>query len=169
MARCPLNAPGRHRLAGAPRRHRLAAWPALPDVTAQQTAKRRPRAAIPGESPALGPGAGRRPAHTAPARHTTYPHPPVVHPPSPAGPGAARRPGGTGTGRRLRPRTPAPASPPSSTHLAARDGREPEFGILNSAFAPYASKSRRRFQAAVLCVRTGNITLPAERGGRLRL
>ena len=66
-------------------------------------------------------------------------------------------------------RTPAPASPPSSTHLAARDGREPEFGILNSAFAPYAFKSRRRFQAAVLCVRTGNITLPDERGGRLRL
>ena len=44
-------------------------------------------AAIPGESPALGPGAGRRPAHTAPARRTrnTAPPrpriPPVVSPP----------------------------------------------------------------------------------------
>ena len=68
---------------GTPR----AAWPALPGVTAQQTARRRPRAALPGESPALGPGAGRRPAHTAPARRThnaTHPRTrisPVVHPP----------------------------------------------------------------------------------------
>ena len=63
------------------------AWPALPGGTAQQTARRRPRAVIPGESPALGPGAGRRPAHTAPARRThnaTRPRTrisPVVHPP----------------------------------------------------------------------------------------
>ena len=85
MARCPLNALGRHR---------LAVWSVLPGVTAQQTASRRPRAALPGESPALGPGAWNRPAHTAHARRTRNtaparpPHSPCRQPTRPGHPGA---------------------------------------------------------------------------------
>ena len=133
MARCPLNAPGRRR---------LAAWP--PGRRSPTSPHNKPQ------------GGGHAP------RSRVNP-PPWARVPG-GGPHTQPPPGAPTTQR-----TPAPASPPSSTHLAARDGREPEFGILNSAFAPNASKSRRRFQAAVLCVRTGNITLSDERGRRLRL
>ena len=117
------------------------------------------RAAPPGRrSPAAPPGR-RSPAspHNKPQGGSHAPRSRVNPPPWARVPGGGphtQPPPGAPTTQR----TPAPASPPSSTHLAARDGREPEFGILNSAFAPNASKSRRRFQAAVLCVRTGNIT-----------
>ena len=102
MARCPLNAPGRH-----PR----AASPAVPGVTAQQTVKRQPRAALPGKSPALArvPGTG---PHTQPPPGTQRAPAPIFPMSSTqcrAGPGGPRRHSaspGTGTGRRLRPSTP---------------------------------------------------------------